>query len=232
MSNLKRNGLRRWAPSYLRNQGKVTRAQKRALRDWWGEFGLRFEHDQILELNACFSFSGPLVLEIGFGKGDHLISLAKSRPDHRVVGIEVHRPGLAHATALAKENDCQNVRLIRGDGRLVLTDHLTPEIATAVIIQFPDPWPKEGDRHRRLVQPEMMDTIRRVLRPGGEFLFVTDVEDYARHTENILSSLTGWELSPDSLWWSHRVPTLYETKGIEAGRQIFEQAYRKTETKK
>jgi tRNA (guanine-N7-)-methyltransferase len=230
MSNLKRDGIRRWAPSYLRNQGKVTRAQKRALRDWWGEFGIRFEHDQVLDLDSFYPFSGPLVIEIGFGKGDHLIGLAQALPDHRILGIEVHRPGLAHATALAKKFDCQNVRLIRGDGRLVLTDHLPPGMAAAVMIQFPDPWPKEGDQHRRIVQPEMMDTIRSILRRDGEFLFVTDVGDYAQHTEAVLGDRPGWERVHDSSWLSHRVSTLYENKALEAGRQIFELAYRKTQS--
>ncbi|MDF1851052.1 MAG: tRNA (guanosine(46)-N7)-methyltransferase TrmB [Verrucomicrobiales bacterium] len=227
MSNLKRNGLRRWAPSYLRNQGKVTKAQKRALREWWNEFGLRFEYNKTLDLNAAFPIDGPLVIEIGFGKGDHLIELAQSFPEHRFLGIEVHRPGLAHATALAKEHDCRNVRLLRGDARLILTDHLEPEIASAVMIQFPDPWPKPGDRHRRLLQPGMLDTLYRTLRSGGELLLVTDVEDYAQDSERNLQEAEGWERQISSPWFDHRIETLYESKAREAGRAIHEIAYRR-----
>lgn len=227
MSNLKRNGLRRWAPSYLRNRGKVTKAQKRALREWWDEFGLRFEHDEKLDFDAAFSTTGPLVIEIGFGKGDHLIHLAQKFPDHRFLGIEVHRPGLANATALAKEKGCRNVRLLRGDARLILTDHLEPEIASAIMIQFPDPWPKPGDHHRRLLQPGMVETLHRVLRSEGELLLVTDVEDYAGYSERIMREAVGWEQVKQSPWFRHRIETLYESKAHEERRPIHEIAYRR-----
>ena len=150
-------------------------------------------------------------------------------PEHRFLGIEVHRPGLAHATALAKEHDCRNVRLLRGDARLILTDHLERGIASAVIIQFPDPWPKPGDHHRRLLQPGMVETIHRILQHGGELLFVTDVEDYAAHTEEVMNAANGWEKLEDSAWLSYRIETMYESKAKEAGRSIHQAAYRKHE---
>lgn len=228
MSNLKRNGVRRWAPSYLRNRGKITKAQKRALRDWWDEFGIRFEHDRILNLDEFFLPRGPLVIEIGFGKGNHLIGMASRHPDHRFLGIEVHRPGLAHATALAKEKHCRNLRLIRGDARLVFTDHLEAGIASAVMIQFPDPWPKPSDQHRRLVQPGMADAIHRILEPEGQLLVVTDVAGYAEHTNRILDRVQGWRRRENSPWFRERVETLYEAKALEAGREIHELAFERS----
>jgi len=76
MSNLKRNGELRWPPSYLRNCGQMTRGQEKALREWWPSYGITFQHDEQIDLDQYFDFDGPLVIEIGFGMGDHLIHLA------------------------------------------------------------------------------------------------------------------------------------------------------------
>lgn len=226
MSNLKRHGRLRWSPSYLRNRGQLTRAQKRALREWWPRVGIRFEHGKRIELDEHFAGDGPLVIEIGFGMGDHLVSLAGALPDHRILGIEVHRPGLAAATAKIRELGLENVRLVRGDARLVMTDHLPEGIASAVLVQFPDPWPKPGDAHRRLVQPGFVEVLERILEPRGEFVLVTDVADYAGHVRDVFAESGTWVPTGDSEWITRRVPTPYEKKGEGEGREAIELAYR------
>ncbi len=225
MSNLKHNGRLRWAPSFLRNRGQVTRGQKRAMRDHWDRFGIRFQHGEILDLDSHFDFEGPLIIEIGFGMGDHLIHLAKSLPDHRIFGIEVHRPGLAAATGKAAEAELKNLQLIRGDARLVLTDYLPESIATAIIIQFPDPWPKPGDEHRRLVQQDLLEIMHRTLTETGECLIATDVDVYADHCRAVFSQDDRWKLLEHSRLQLHRIETLYESKAIEAGRKITDMCY-------
>lgn len=228
MSNLKRDGQLRWSPSYLRNRGQVTRAQKRALREGWNRFGLTFRNGEILDLETAFGSDSPLVIEIGFGMGDHLLHLAETLPDHRVLGIEVHRPGLAAATARLLERDLENVRLIRGDARLILTDHCAPAIAHGVIVQFPDPWPKPGDEHRRLIQPGMVEVLHRCLVPEGEFLLATDVEDYAEHARRVFEESSGWKECERSRFREHRIPTPYEKKGHAEGRCTHELIYLRT----
>ena len=225
MSNLKRNGQLRWAPSYLRNRGQMTRGQKQALREWWPAYGITYRHDEVIDLDQHFDSDGPLVIEIGFGMGDHLVHLAASLPGHRILGIEVHRPGLAAATQKIHDRALKNVRIMRGDARLILTDHLAGRIADAVIIQFPDPWPKESDAHRRLVQPGMVDIIAERLKPQGELLIVTDVETYAAHSADVMNGLSGWKPLEHSKYHDQRVLTAYERKAIDEGRSITELSY-------
>ncbi|MCG8601642.1 MAG: tRNA (guanosine(46)-N7)-methyltransferase TrmB [Verrucomicrobiales bacterium] len=231
MSNLKRNGKLRWSPSYLRNRGTITRAQKRAMREWWPEVGILFEHGKKIDLTKCFESTGPLLIEIGFGMGDHLVALAKSLPRYRFLGIEVHRPGLASTTAKIHEAGLKNIRLIRGDARLVLTDHLEKEIAEAVLVQFPEPWQGEGNQHRRLIQPGMTETIQRTLKQEGEFSLATDIEEYADHCRSVFAGMKGWTQQEQSRFQKFRICTRYEKKGIDEGRSIHELSYRKTPEK-
>ncbi len=225
MSNLKRNGQLRWAPSYLRNRGQMTRGQKRALREWWSLYGISFRHDEVISLDEHFNQNGPLVIEIGFGAGDHLVSLAKALPDHRILGIEVHRPGLAAATQKIHNAGITNARLMRGDARLILTDHLADRIADAFIIQFPDPWPKAGDAHRRLIQPGMVNVIAERLLPDGELLVITDVDAYATHTSEVMSSAENWTPTSYSRFNKYRIETNYEKKAFAESRQISELSF-------
>jgi len=229
MSNLKRHGRLRWSPSYLRNRGHLTRGHRRALREWWPRYGIRFEHGRIIDLGTHFrGMEGPLVLEIGFGMGEHLVHLGRAVPDHRILGIEVHRPGLASAVRKIHEAGLENVRVVRGDARLVLTDHLEDQVARAVIVQFPDPWPKPGDEHRRLIQTDFLATLARRVEPGGELLVSTDVPDYAAHCRRIVRESESWEEVPTSDWIAHRIVTPYEARARNEGRGIVDLCFRAT----
>ncbi|MDF1740877.1 MAG: tRNA (guanosine(46)-N7)-methyltransferase TrmB [Verrucomicrobiales bacterium] len=228
MSNLKRNGKLRWSPSYLRNRGQLTRAQKRAQRDLWPFYGIPFRFDEVIDPTDHFPCAGePLIVEIGFGMGDHLIALAEALPRRNLLGIEVHRPGIAAAMAKAHVAGVENLRVMRGDARLVLTDHFESEIADTVLIQFPDPWPHPGDAHRRLVQPGMVAVIRERLQKNGHLLITTDVEVYADHCRDIVLSSPGWKEVDDSAFSRHRIITQYERKAINEGRSIHELKFQK-----
>ncbi len=228
MSNLKRNGKLRWSPSYLRNRGQLTRAQKQAQRDLWPVYGIPYRFDEVLDPAEHFpNRQGPLIVEIGFGMGDHLIALAKALPQRNLLGIEVHRPGIAAAMAKAEAANLANVRVMRGDARLILTDHFRGQIADAVLIQFPDPWPDSGDAHRRLVQPGMVNLIHERLQQNGHLLISTDVEGYAKHCREVISSCDGWTEVENADLSEHRIVTQYERKGIDEGRAIHELKFRK-----
>lgn len=231
MSNLKRDGKLRWSPSYLRNRGQSTRAQKRAQRELWPVYGIPYRFDEMIDPDEWFpDKKGPLIIEIGFGMGDHLVELAKAIPDRSLLGIEVHRPGIAAAMAKAGEAQLKNVRVMRGDARLILTDHFQSRIADAVLIQFPDPWPKPGDAHRRLVQPEMVDLIHDRLHDDGHLLITTDVEEYANHCRTAVAACKGWVEVESSELSNHRVVTQYERKAINEGRAIQELRFQKSAT--
>ncbi len=228
MSNLRQNGRLRWAPSYLRNQGQLTKGQKRAFREHWSTYGLVFQHGECLPLARSFPdfAERELVVEIGFGMGDHLLEMASLHPDTCFVGIEMHRPGLAAACGKLADAGLQNVRLIRGDARLVLSDYFGSAKAAAFLIQFPDPWPKIGDEHRRLVQPGLIDVFEKRLHTDGHWALATDVTTYAEHASAIMRKKTKhWSPLARSSWSARRSTTPYEAKGLAAKRHIIDLAW-------
>jgi tRNA (guanine-N7-)-methyltransferase len=110
-------------------------------------------------------------LEIGFGGGEHMAAQAQRRPDVLILGAEPFLNGVASALRHIDEMGLDNVRLHDSDVRALIA-HLPDASLSRVFILFPDPWPKARHHKRRLIQPELLADLARVLRPGGE-AFIT-----------------------------------------------------------
>jgi len=127
-------------------------------------------------------------LEIGFGGGEHMAEQAARRPDVLVIGAEPFLNGVASAVRHVGERELDNVRIHDGDVRDLIARLPDASIAR-VFILFPDPWPKARHHKRRLVQPELLADLARVLVPGGRLRFASDWADYVDWTlERVLAS--------------------------------------------
>ena len=91
---------RRQVRSYVIRAGRMTPGQSSALENQWARYGLEPQTTP-LALEALFTATAPLVLEIGFGMGDSLFEMVQQRPQTNFIGVEVHRPGVGHLLHLA-----------------------------------------------------------------------------------------------------------------------------------
>jgi tRNA (guanine-N7-)-methyltransferase len=161
-------------------------------------------------------------LEIGFGGGEYMISQACAQPHVGFVGVEPFVNGMAKALAALAAHSLSNVRLHHGDATDVL-DWLSPNSLARVEMLYPDPWPKRRHWKRRFVQDDSVMAIGRVLRPGAEFRFATDVADYAAWTlEHFLRCpQLEWTAERADDWrrpWPDFSGTRYESKAVGQGR--------------
>lgn len=117
-------------------------------------------------------------LEIGFGGGEHLTQQAKRHPDIGLIGCEPFIEGMAKALGQIEDDGLTNIRLHMDDARPVIT-RLTDASIDRIFILFPDPWPKKRQQKRRLVRPDLVAELVRLLKPGGRLRFATDVKSYA-----------------------------------------------------
>src|SRR5687767_9000345 len=106
--------------SFVRRTGRITGAQERALQELWPHYGVDF-CAQVLNLDAVFSRRAPRILEIGFGNGDTLLTLAAANPQHDHFGIEVHEPGVGRVLLAAHRQGLANLKVSRHDAVEVLT---------------------------------------------------------------------------------------------------------------
>ena len=80
--------------SFVIREGRFTSAQKKAWSELWPKYGIPDKELDKIVPNDWFNKSQPVILDIGFGSGDSLISLAQQRPDFNFMGVEVYRPGI------------------------------------------------------------------------------------------------------------------------------------------
>jgi len=122
-----------------------------------------------------------LRLEIGFGGGEHLAAEAQNFPRTGFIGCEPYVNGMAKILAQIEARNIANIRLLAGDAAELLA-WLPPQALTRIDLIHPDPWPKRRHWKRRFVQDATIAAMARVLRPGGEFRFVSDIDGYCAWT--------------------------------------------------
>lgn len=131
-----------------------------------------------LDPSTLFDGAPEVWLEIGFGGGEHLAGQAGKHPEIGFLGAEPFLDGVAKILTDIDEGKLSNIRLRRGDARDLVME-LAPRSISRAFILFPDPWPKARHRKRRLVQPEFLGELARILKPGARLRFATDWADYA-----------------------------------------------------
>jgi tRNA (guanine-N7-)-methyltransferase len=221
---------RREIRSFVLRQGRMTDAQKRAFDELWPRYGLEAPAAP-LDLAAVFGRRAPVILEIGFGNGDHLLARAQAEPQHDFIGVEVHRPGVGRVLNHASAAGLANLRVACHDAVEVLRDWIAPAALAQVVIQFPDPWHKTRHHKRRLVQPEFARLVSGRLAAGGALQLATDWQNYAEHMLAVLNAEP--TLRNDSADGTYvprpatRLKTRFEARGERLGHAVFDLQYRR-----
>jgi tRNA (guanine-N7-)-methyltransferase len=136
-------------------------------------------------------------LEIGFGGGEHLIAEAQAFPSIGFIGCEPYVNGMAKILTQIEALNIGNIRLYAGDAAELLA-WAPPQSMARIDLIHPDPWPKRRHWKRRFVQDATVAAMARIIKPGGEFRFVSDIDDYCAWT------LARLLRSPDFLWTAER----------------------------
>ena len=166
----------------------------------------------------------PIWLEIGFGGGEHLLSLAKGNKNINFIGCEPYLNGVAMLLPrLAREN-LSNVKIFMDDARM-LFDVLPDASLEKLFLLFPDPWPKLRHKRRRFISKKNIEYFKKILKSEGLVYIATDVEEYARHVlETFNRNIDfSWEANSADDWrqpWKDWVSTRYYEKAKIAGRKI------------
>ncbi len=228
MSNDK--NLRRRIRSFVKREGRLTRAQQRALDELLPRYGIQLAQGE-LDLDALFGRHAPRVLEIGFGNGAALAEMAARHPETDYLGIEVHRPGVGQLLQRIEQAGLGNVRVSNDDAVEVLAQQISDASLDAVYLFFPDPWHKKRHHKRRIVQPEFAALVWRKLKPGGVFHLATDWQDYADHMLAVMEAAAGFEnvsgvgrFTPRP---AYRPLTKFEQRGQRLGHGVWDLLYRR-----
>jgi tRNA (guanine-N7-)-methyltransferase len=215
--------------SFVTRAGRATVAQQRALDELWPSYGIEFEA-ATSDLQRAFAQRAPLMLEIGFGAGEALLTFAQANPNINCVGIEVHRPGIGHLLLGLEQARILNVRVICQDAVEVL-GQVAPGSIDTIHIFFPDPWPKKRHHKRRLIQTPFATLLARALGEKGTLRLATDWEHYAVHMREVLDAEPLLENCAGDAGFSVRSEvrpiTRFERRGERLGHAVWDLEYRR-----
>lgn len=209
--------------SFVLRQGRMTDRQKLAMEKYWPEYGLRSQNG-LLALPLIFQRSAPTFLEIGFGMGNSLAMMAEEHPENNYIGVEVHKPGVGSLLDLCHQAQLTNVRVFNEDVNLVLAQALPDDVLAGIYIFFPDPWPKQRHRKRRLVQVEFIQKLLPKLKQGGFIHLATDWQDYAEQMQKVMAQVP--ELASQAAH-GERPRTKFEQRGERLGHGIWDLMFTK-----
>jgi len=219
-----------WIRSFVRREGRMTKAQRRALERLWPRYGVE-PADGRIDPAGLFAGAGPVALDIGFGHGESLLAMAQRHPDTRYLGIEVYRPGIGSLLLGLEESGLDNVRVACVDVLEVLRQ-LPPASVSAAYLFFPDPWPKLRHHKRRLVRDAFAQSLARVMRPGARLYLATDWEDYALHMLKVLDAQPELVNVAGAGGFSprceERPSTKFERRGESAGHAVRDLCYERS----
>ncbi|WP_432471575.1 tRNA (guanosine(46)-N7)-methyltransferase TrmB [Amphritea sp. HPY] len=218
--------------SFVIRGGRMTEPQEKAYKEVWPAMGLNLDKG-MLDFSEVYGRTAPVVLEIGFGMGDSLISMAKAMPEKNYLGVEVHRPGVGRLLNNAKTEELTNIRVFDTDALDVLAQCVPDGSLDTVQLFFPDPWHKKKHNKRRIVQAAFAETIRQKLKVGGQFHMATDWENYAEHMMEVMSAAPGYsnsagegQFSPQPEW---RPVTKFQKRGERLGHGVWDLMFERTE---
>jgi tRNA (guanine-N7-)-methyltransferase len=214
----------------VRREGRLTAGQQHALDVLFPRFGVE-QSELPIDLTSSFGRVAPAIVEIGFGNGDTLSTIARNHPENNYLGIEVHRPGVGHLLMRIEEYGLSNVRVMCADAVEVLQHQIVNNSLEAVYLFFPDPWHKKRHHKRRQVQPEWAQLIRSKLKIGGYLHMATDWQEYAEYMLAVLGNAEGFvnqSLQSEFIERpAYRPCTKFEQRGIRLGHGVWDLMFRR-----
>lgn len=178
-------------------------------------------------IKDLFDNDAPLHMEIGMGKGQFIMELARRNPDINFIGMERYSSVLLRALQKmdSLEEPLSNLKFICDDA-MVLKDFLKPGDVDKIYLNFSDPWPKDRHAKRRLTSRQFLDCYDHFLAADGTIEFKTDNIDLFNFSLEEIAE-TKWELKASTFDLHHdpvlnegNIMTEYEEKFSSMGNPI------------
>lgn len=175
---------------------------------------------------TVFKNPNPIVLEIGCGKGEYTVGLAKRYPQKNFIGIDIKGARMWRGAKTANEQNILNAAFLRIRMELIEKFFAANEISE-IWITFPDPHPRNSKENRRLISPAFIQRYKTFLKPGSVIHLKTDnfsLYEFAlgvavNYKFKIIESTSDLYSAP-SVHLDLSIQTTYEKLFLEKGMKI------------
>ena len=150
-----------------------------------------------LSKEEIFETNRPLEIDLGCGDGSFLVAMASHYPERNFLGVERLLGRVRKVIRKAEKNSLLNLKVLRLELSYTIEWLLPDHCANRMHLLFPDPWPKKKHHKRRMVNKSFCESLVRILKEDGEFLFKTDHLDYF---EESMLALENFDLLEQLSW--------------------------------
>lgn len=178
-----------------------------------------------------FGNGRPIWLEVGMGKGQFIMELARRHPEINFIGVEMYSSVLIRAVQKREQEEMVNLLLLRIDARTLPECFAEGEVER-IFLNFSDPWPKDRHAKRRLTSRQFLERYTKILDQDGQVEFKTDNHDlyiFSRKEQEA----AGWrllysteDLHRDEEAMRDNVMTEYEERFSAKGNPIYKMVIR------
>ena len=119
-----------------------------------------------------FSNKNPIHLELGTGRGEFIIQMAKKYPEYNFIGLELNESQIATAAKKLERENIKNLKLIKDDARNII-NIFGKEIDT-IYLTFSEPWPKKRDEKNRFTHESYLKLYDRIFKKDKHIILKTD----------------------------------------------------------
>lgn len=200
-------------------------------KPWADEFLQNNQH--IVIANPCdhkqnwksvFGNDNPVHLEIGTGKGQFLVGMAKQFPAINFIGVELEKNIIVTAAQKVVDAESDNILLLNEDAS-DLGEYFADNEVDTIYLNFSDPWPKNRHEKRRLTFHTFLKQYQEILKPSGEIVMKTDNKGLFEYSvasfSNFGMKLVEVNNNLHVLQDSSNVMTEYEEKFSAKGQPIY-----------
>ncbi|HEY6163064.1 MAG TPA: tRNA (guanosine(46)-N7)-methyltransferase TrmB [Bacteroidia bacterium] len=169
-----------------------------------------------------FRNANPIILELGCGKGEYTVGLARRYPHRNIIGVDIKGNRIWVGAKAALDEKLDNAAFLRARIDFIDSAFASNEVSE-IWITFPDPQPTRKGEKKRLTSPRFLERYKKILGPGGIIHLKTDsVLLYEYTLEIIRENKLGLIDSTNDLYGSHTSTAREEVKSI---RTYYEAGY-------
>ncbi len=175
-----------------------------------------------MDAETLFNSNGAISWDIGSGRGERLIELARQHPERNFVGIESHYRSARIAARAAADAELENARFIRADAKSLFSK-IPSDSSDEIALLFPAPQHNRRGVFSDILQPPLVSNIARVLSDRSPFEFATDSQPYFNAKMRMIGKLgllscdiesISHTISSDQHAVRTRYQQIWESKGL------------------
>lgn len=198
-----------WADDLLKKHPNFVALEP---KKWKGKWQQRFQKEQ------------PIHIEIGTGKGQFIVEMAKKYPEINFIGIELQTSVIVSALEKQIEEELGNLQLLQVNA-VDLKEYFEENEVSRIYLTFSDPWPKNRHEKRRLTFKTFLSIYENILHPDGELHFKTDNQGLFEYS---ITSFSKYGMIIEELYLDlhnsdveDNIMTEYEERFSKKGNRIY-----------